>query len=84
YREWQGLGVVLQAYLKESDEDLTELLEWVERRGVSVSIRLVRGAYWDMESVIARQQGWRVPVWQTKAETDACYERCLKRLFASP
>lgn len=84
YREWQGLGVVLQAYLKESDEDLTELLEWVEQRGVPVSIRLVRGAYWDMESVIARQQGWRVPVWQTKAETDACYERCLKRLFASP
>ncbi|MCG7874496.1 MAG: proline dehydrogenase family protein [Candidatus Thiodiazotropha lotti] len=84
YREWQGFGVVLQAYLKESDEDLTELLEWVKQRGTPVSVRLVRGAYWDMETVMARQQGWSVPVWQTKAETDACYERCLKRLFASP
>ncbi|MCG7993599.1 MAG: proline dehydrogenase family protein [Candidatus Thiodiazotropha lotti] len=84
YRQWQGFGVVLQAYLKESDEDLTELLEWVEQRGMPVSVRLVRGAYWDMETVMARQQGWSVPVWQTKAETDACYERCLKRLFASP
>lgn len=83
YREWQGLGVVLQAYLKESDQDLNDLIEWVEKRGVAVSVRLVRGAYWDMETVIARQQGWPIPVWQTKGETDACYERCLKRLFES-
>ena len=83
YRDWRGLGVVLQAYLKETDQDLTELLEWVEQRGTPVSVRLVRGAYWDMETVIARQQGWSVPVWQTKGQTDACYERCLKRLFDS-
>ncbi|MES9861721.1 MAG: proline dehydrogenase family protein [Candidatus Thiodiazotropha sp. LLP2] len=83
YREWQGLGVVLQAYLKETDQDLSDLIEWVENRGVPVSVRLVRGAYWDMETIIARQQGWPIPVWETKGETDACYERCLKRLFES-
>jgi RHH-type proline utilization regulon transcriptional repressor/proline dehydrogenase/delta 1-pyrroline-5-carboxylate dehydrogenase len=83
YRDWQGLGVVIQAYLKQTDEDLDDLLEWVEQRGIPVPLRLVRGAYWDLETVIARQQGWAVPVWQSKGETDACYERCLKRVFES-
>jgi RHH-type proline utilization regulon transcriptional repressor/proline dehydrogenase/delta 1-pyrroline-5-carboxylate dehydrogenase len=49
-----------------------------------VHIRLVRGAYWDYETVIARQHGWTVPVWEAKARTDACFEDCLAELFAHP
>lgn len=84
FRHWPGLGLALQAYLRETDEDLEQLIGWVEQRGTRVMVRLVRGAYWDQETVIARQQGWPVPVWSRKAETDACYERALERLFATP
>ncbi|MEW8028440.1 MAG: proline dehydrogenase family protein [Candidatus Thiodiazotropha sp.] len=82
-RQWNGLGIAIQAYLREADNDLDELLSWVEVRGTPIMVRLVRGAYWDTETVVARQQGWAVPVWTSKADTDACYERCLARLFES-
>lgn len=84
FRHWPGLGVAIQAYLRETDGDLARLIEWVEARGTRIRVRLVRGAYWDQETVVARLQGWPVPVWTGKAETDACYERNLARLFATP
>lgn len=84
FREWDGLGLAIQAYLRDTDVDIADLTEWVEKRGSPIMLRLVRGAYWDMETVVARQQGWPVPVWTSKSDTDACYERCLVQLFASP
>jgi RHH-type proline utilization regulon transcriptional repressor/proline dehydrogenase/delta 1-pyrroline-5-carboxylate dehydrogenase len=83
FRQWDGLGVAIQAYLCDTDKDLDDLSTWIEARGVPVMVRLVRGAYWDMETVIAQQQGWPVPVWTSKDDTDACYERSLARLFQS-
>jgi RHH-type transcriptional regulator, proline utilization regulon repressor / proline dehydrogenase / delta 1-pyrroline-5-carboxylate dehydrogenase len=44
-------------------------------------VRLVKGAYWDYETVLADQNGWPSPVWRSKAETDACYERLSRRLL---
>jgi RHH-type proline utilization regulon transcriptional repressor/proline dehydrogenase/delta 1-pyrroline-5-carboxylate dehydrogenase len=83
-RQWDGMGIAIQAYLRDTDNDLDDLLSWVEERGTPVMVRLVRGAYWDMETVVAKQQGWPVPVWTTKGDTDACYERSLVRLFEAP
>jgi len=77
------VGIAIQAYLKETPKDIETLLDWVEHRQTSVIVRLVRGAYWDFETVLARQQGWPLPVWASKAETDVCYEHCLARLFAA-
>ncbi|MES9970793.1 MAG: proline dehydrogenase family protein [Candidatus Thiodiazotropha sp.] len=83
FRHWDGLGIVIQAYLCDADKDLADFISWVELRGTPVMVRLVRGAYWDMETVLALQQGWPMPVWTNKGDTDACYERCLVRLFES-
>ena len=44
---------------------------WAERRGTPVWVRLVKGAYWDYETVMAAQQGWPMPVFTHKWETDA-------------
>ncbi len=82
-RDWPDVGIALQAYLKEAERDLAALIAWAKARGTPVTVRLVRGAYWDAETVIARRQGWPVPVWMDKGETDACYERCLRMLFAA-
>ena len=81
-RDWPHAGIAMQAYLCETREDLQWLIDWAVERGTPVQLRLVRGAYWDYETVIARQHGWEVPVWEHKAQTDANYEACLELLFA--
>lgn len=81
YRDWPHVGIAVQAYLTETEQDLRKLLEWTKRRGTPVWIRLVKGAYWDYETVIAAQNDWPVPVWTQKWQSDACYERCTRLLF---
>jgi RHH-type proline utilization regulon transcriptional repressor/proline dehydrogenase/delta 1-pyrroline-5-carboxylate dehydrogenase len=75
FRDYPHLGIVLQAYLKDTDQDLAELLAWARAEKLPISIRLVKGAYWDSETVIAKQNGWDIPVWTVKADSDAAYER---------
>ena len=79
-----SVGWVVQAYLKDAEETTLRLLRWVERRGVPITLRLVRGAYWDSEVITSRQQNWPCPVYTKKADTDACYERLLNILFQHP
>lgn len=81
FREWPDVGLAMQAYLRETPGDIEDLVAWVKRRGTAVQVRLVRGAYWDYETVIAAQNGWPVPVWLTKPQTDLCYEKCLRMLM---
>jgi RHH-type proline utilization regulon transcriptional repressor/proline dehydrogenase/delta 1-pyrroline-5-carboxylate dehydrogenase len=80
-RDWPQLGVVLQAYLREAEPLYERLLALARQRGAPIAVRLVKGAYWDSEVVLADQNGWPSPVWRTKAETDACYERLAARLL---
>jgi RHH-type proline utilization regulon transcriptional repressor/proline dehydrogenase/delta 1-pyrroline-5-carboxylate dehydrogenase len=83
FRDWADVGIVCQAYLPEAMADLEMLRAWARRRGTSVTIRLVKGAYWDYEVLHARQVGWPVPVYLRKWETDANFERCSRFLFQS-
>ena len=74
FRDWPWCGIVVQCYLRESNRDLAALGEWARRRGTPVWVRLVKGAYWDQETIQARAAGWPVPVWERKWQTDACFE----------
>jgi len=76
-------GIVLQAYLRDSDQDLGDLIAWARQRGRRITIRLVKGAYWDYETAFARQRGWPEPVFTRKAETDASFENLSLRLLQS-
>ena len=71
-------GLVVQTYLRDSYEDLAALCEWATTREVPLGIRLVKGAYWDTETVVAEAASWPVPVYEQKAETDANFERCVR------
>jgi len=73
-------GIVVQAYLRDSRDDLADLVAWSSQRTKPVTVRLVKGAYWDTETVHSRAAGWPVPVFEHKAETDANYERCARLL----
>ena len=46
-------GIVLQAYLRDSPEQLDAVLEWAraDARTPPLTVRLVKGAYWDHELV---------------------------------
>ena len=72
---YQDAGVVVQAYLRDSEEDLRDLIAWSKRQGKRITIRLVKGAYWDYETIHAHQEGWEAPVWLDKADADAQFEK---------
>jgi RHH-type transcriptional regulator, proline utilization regulon repressor / proline dehydrogenase / delta 1-pyrroline-5-carboxylate dehydrogenase len=81
---FRDAGIVVQAYLRDSAEDLEKILAWAAKNRPGITVRLVRGAYWDYEKVIHRQNGWPVPVYLAKGETDAHYERLTDRLLSAP
>ena len=68
-------GMAMQAYLRSGPEDAARLIDWARRSGRQVSVRLIKGAYWDYEVIHAEQMGWPVPVWTDKRATDDCFER---------
>jgi len=78
FRDYPHIGIVLQAYLTDTEEDLAGLLAWAEENRTPISIRLVKGAYWDYETVRAQQTGLRLPVRIDKADTDAAFERLAR------
>ncbi|MGL5877745.1 MAG: proline dehydrogenase family protein, partial [Xenococcaceae cyanobacterium] len=79
FRDRTDLGVTLQAYLRDSEKDLKDLIEWAKQRGNRVTVRLVKGAYWDQETIKSLQNHWQQPVYNDKAATDLNFERmtCL-------
>lgn len=74
FRHSEDVGIVIQCYLKDSAADLRQLADWAQGRGTPVWVRLVKGAYWDYETVFAEATGWPVPVFENKWQTDANYE----------
>jgi RHH-type proline utilization regulon transcriptional repressor/proline dehydrogenase/delta 1-pyrroline-5-carboxylate dehydrogenase len=81
FRDWPHAGIVIQAYLRDAERDLTELIEWGRQRGTRFTVRLVKGAYWDYEKIKAAQNGWRCPVFLQKPESDANFEICARILL---
>jgi RHH-type proline utilization regulon transcriptional repressor/proline dehydrogenase/delta 1-pyrroline-5-carboxylate dehydrogenase len=75
-------GIALQAYLRSGEQDAQRLIDWARSTGRQVTVRLVKGAYWDQETIRAEERGWPVPVWSRKGDTDACFERMTARLLA--
>jgi len=73
-------GLAMQAYLKSGVDDARRVSQWAQRTGRIVTVRLVKGAYWDYETIHAEQEGWPCPVWNTKWQTDACFED-MSRVF---
>ena len=81
-RDGPSTGIVMQAYLRDSREQLERVIEWSRASGrrPPLVVRLVKGAYWDHEVVAARQHGWTPPVWEEKAESDRSFEELTRTL----
>lgn len=81
FKTWSDVGIVIQAYLKDGEADLIGIIEWAKLRKASVAVRLVKGAYWDYETIVSKQKRWECPVFPEKHETDANYEKLTKILL---
>ena len=81
FRSRTDIGMTVQAYLRESEKDALDLISWAKERGHPITIRLVKGAYWDQETIKAAQKHWQQPVYNDKAETDANFERITQLLL---
>src|SRR6266404_3225913 len=74
FRDWPHVAIVIQAYLRDGEDDLRDLLDWGRARGTRFAVRLVKGAYWDFEKIKSRQNGWACPVFLQKPESDLNFE----------
>jgi len=81
FRDWPYAGIVIQAYLRDSEADLRDLIEWGRKRGTRFAVRLVKGAYWDYETTKSLQNGWDCPVYFQKPESDANFETLTRLLL---
>jgi RHH-type proline utilization regulon transcriptional repressor/proline dehydrogenase/delta 1-pyrroline-5-carboxylate dehydrogenase len=75
FRAKPPVGIAMQAYLRDCERDLRDLVAWARTARRPIVVRLVKGAYWDYETTLAGQRGWPVPVWGEKPESDANYEK---------
>ncbi len=82
---WTGLGIVIQAYQKRASEAIRWVAAKARARGVMLSMRLVKGAYWDTEIKRAQTMGLGdFPVFTAKNHTDLNYMACAPILPLSP
>src|SRR6266404_3443673 len=81
FKDWPHAGIVIQAYLRDSEHDLRDLIEWGRARGTRFAVRLVKGAYWDYETTKSGQNGSNPPVFLQKPESDANFEKLTRVLF---
>lgn len=81
FKNYPHFGLVIQCYLKSSLKDIKDLELYAKQRGQVFTIRLVKGAYWDSEVLLAKQKDWPIPVYTCKAKTDDNFETCARWIF---
>ena len=81
--DWDGFGVVVQAYGRRAPEVIDGLYETAQRLDRRIMVRLVKGAYWDTEIKHTQVQGLTdFPVFTRKAATDVSYLANARKLLA--
>jgi RHH-type transcriptional regulator, proline utilization regulon repressor / proline dehydrogenase / delta 1-pyrroline-5-carboxylate dehydrogenase len=81
FRTRTDVGMTVQAYLRDSEQDARDLIAWAKQRGYPLTIRLVKGAYWDQETIKSMQKHWQQPVYNDKAATDVNFESITQLLL---
>jgi RHH-type proline utilization regulon transcriptional repressor/proline dehydrogenase/delta 1-pyrroline-5-carboxylate dehydrogenase len=81
---WDGLGLAVQGYGRRAPFVIDWVAQIARTTGRRMTLRLVKGAYWDSEIKRAQERGLTsFPVYTSKAATDASYLVCAQRLFAA-
>src|SRR6202166_1830566 len=76
-RHWPGLGLAVQAYGKRALDVIDWAAATARASGRRMTVRLVKGAYWDSEIKRAQERGLDgYPVYTRKVTTDVSYLAC--------
>ncbi len=82
-KDWGGFGLAVQAYQKRAAAVIEHVAALAQVRGRRMTVRLVKGAYWDSEIKRAQERGLAdYPVFTRKAMTDLNYIACARKLLA--
>ncbi len=80
---WGGLGMAVQAYGKRARAVIAWAGALAGETGVQLTVRLVKGAYWDSEIKRTQEQGLAdYPLFTRKAATDVSYLACARDMLA--
>ncbi|MFT7525850.1 MAG: RHH-type proline utilization regulon transcriptional repressor/proline dehydrogenase [Arenicella sp.] len=80
--DWDGLGLVVQAYQKRAPLVIQWLATLARENSRRLMVRLVKGAYWDREVKFAQEMGYSdYPVYTRKVNTDLSYQVCAELLL---
>ena len=78
---YEGFGLAVQAYQKRAYGVLTRLVQRCQGLHRRMTVRLVKGAYWDTEIKRAQERGLAgFPVFTRKMNTDVSYLACARLL----
>ncbi|MBW8308271.1 MAG: bifunctional proline dehydrogenase/L-glutamate gamma-semialdehyde dehydrogenase PutA [Candidatus Paracaedibacteraceae bacterium] len=81
-KDWDGLGLAVQAYQKRSCQVIDFLSETAKNHQRRFCVRLVKGAYWDMEIKRTQERGLTdYPVFTRKVNTDLSYMVCADKML---
>lgn len=84
FKEWNGLGIALQAYQKRAFYLIDWVIDLARQQGKRLQVRLVKGAYWDSEIKLSQVEGFQnYPVFTRKVNTDLSYLACAKKMLSA-
>lgn len=70
-------GIVVQAYLRDGIGHLMDVVKLAKERQIVMPIRLVKGAYWDAETIEADAHNFQAPQFLNKEETDIHFRQLV-------
>lgn len=79
--DYKQTGIVLQAYLRDGAHHLKDIVDLAKERGICMPIRIVKGAYWDAETVEANAHSFNAPEFLNKEETDLNFRQLIIEIF---
>jgi RHH-type proline utilization regulon transcriptional repressor/proline dehydrogenase/delta 1-pyrroline-5-carboxylate dehydrogenase len=69
-RDYAQTGIVVQAYLRDGASHLRDVISVAKKRNLRMPIRLVKGAYWDAETIEGEAHQFTPPQFLNKEESD--------------
>lgn len=69
-KTYSQTGIVIQAYLRDGSKHLQDVVELARKRNIRMPIRLVKGAYWDAETIEGEAHQFTPPQFLNKEESD--------------
>ncbi len=80
-KDYKATGIVIQAYLRDGAKHLQEIVDLAKERGHTMPVRLVKGAYWDAETVEGDAHSFNAPQFLNKEETDIHFRQLIVKIY---